>query len=128
MSRPWDSSLLGCLDDFPSYYYIFYYPFGLLFIHLQVSSKASSSNVYERVVCCNYFGCALNRRDIRRELGISGNYLGDCFAWYFCPNCAASQEYREWLKYRKNVAVPYTDRRLVQISVNTEIDKNNRKD
>lgn len=50
--------------------------------------------------CC--FGGMINRAAVRDKFSIKGKLYQDCLIWYFCPQCAACQEYREARRYDSN--------------------------
>lgn len=104
MSKHWDASLCGCMDDCGSCYCTFCVPFGAVCTHIQVTSKASGGGCCGPCCCvylCGCIGCAINRKRIRHELDLKGSFWGDCCTWFYCAPCAASQEYREWHNHGK---------------------------
>lgn len=89
--------LCGCFTDMYSCLISAFIPFGACILHSMAVSQLTNRTFLTSCVyslgCC--FGMSANRQKIKKTLRIDEKYWMDCFLYFLCGGCAASQDFRE---------------------------------
>ncbi|CAG9315158.1 unnamed protein product [Blepharisma stoltei] len=98
----WGIRLFECFRNPQMFAWAIFVPWGTACMHAseaKILMKSKDESVALKRFLCNAclccFGCAWNRRALRKELVLDGNYFIDLMLWIFCPCCAATQEWQE---------------------------------
>ena len=99
MGREWEESLSACCSS-PLFFVAWCVPLGVCALQGLAAGKLSENGFivpFLNVLYCGPIGGMINRETIKNKLDINEDWTESCFVWFFCPPCAAIQEYKEVL-------------------------------
>jgi Cys-rich protein (TIGR01571 family) len=105
MDREWMEGLFELNHHWSSSICALFFPCVCVAMHVYTITKIGEKIyfVMPRTILIPIIGCAYNRGKFRDYYNINGDFFADALIWYCFPCCAASQEYREYLKRNSRI-------------------------